>query len=126
EEKRQEILKQKEISIAGTATKVVKYLKVSPTTQCTSCQKFGHIGDRCSTRAYRYYTAAHLSKDHSCSTYIITGKPYQHTTPLCINCKEKHFTNSKDCKTLKAAKLVREEDLWKKKTDRILEGGNSY
>ena len=37
EEKRQEILKQKEISIAGTVTKVVKYLKVSPTTQCTSC-----------------------------------------------------------------------------------------
>ena len=36
-EKRQEILKQKEILIAGTATKVVKYLEVSPTTQCTSC-----------------------------------------------------------------------------------------
>ena len=30
EEKRQEILKQKEILIAGTATKVVKYLEVSP------------------------------------------------------------------------------------------------
>ncbi|OCK91877.1 uncharacterized protein K441DRAFT_727988, partial [Cenococcum geophilum 1.58] len=99
-----------EISIAGTATKVVKYLEVSPTTQCTSCQKFGHIGDRCSTRAYRYCAAAHLSKDHSCSTCIITGKPCQHTTPLCINCKEKHFANSKDCETLKAAKLVREED----------------
>jgi len=36
-EKRQEILKQKEVLIAGTATKVVKYLEVSPTTQCTSC-----------------------------------------------------------------------------------------
>ncbi len=31
EEKRQEILKQKEILIAGIATKVVKYLEVSPT-----------------------------------------------------------------------------------------------
>jgi len=51
EEKRQEILKQKEILIAGVATRVVKYLKISPTTQCTNCQKFGHIGDRCSTRA---------------------------------------------------------------------------
>ena len=30
-EKRQEILKQKEILIAGVAAKVVKYLKVSPT-----------------------------------------------------------------------------------------------
>ncbi|OCK88178.1 uncharacterized protein K441DRAFT_739512, partial [Cenococcum geophilum 1.58] len=110
EEKRQEILKQKEISTAGTATKVVKYLKVSPTTQCTSCQKFGHIGDRCSTRAYRYYTAAYLSKDRSCFTCIITGRPCQHTTPLYINCKEKYFANSKDCKTFKAAKLVREED----------------
>ncbi|OCK95063.1 uncharacterized protein K441DRAFT_514495, partial [Cenococcum geophilum 1.58] len=97
EEKRQEILKQKEILIAGTATKVVKYLEVSPTTQCTSCQKFGHIGDRCSTRACRYYAAAYLSKDHSCSTCIITGRPCQHTTPLCINYKEKHFANSKDC-----------------------------
>jgi len=89
EEKRQEILKQKEISVAGTATKVVKYLEVSPTTQCTSCQKFGHIGDRCSTRACRFCAAAHLSKDHSCSTCVITGKPCKHTTPLCINCKEK-------------------------------------
>ena len=50
--------------------------------------------------------AAHLSKDHSYSTCIITGKPYKHTTPLCINYKEKHFANSKDCKILKAAKLV--------------------
>src|SRR6266568_2610093 len=106
EEKRQEILKQKEILIAGIATKVVKCLEVSPTTQCTSCQKFGHIGDRCSTRAYRFCAAAHLSKDHSCPTCIIIGKPYKHTTPLYINCKEKHFANSKDCKTLKAAKLV--------------------
>ena len=36
-EKRQEILKQKEILIAGVAAKVVKYLKVSPTIQCISC-----------------------------------------------------------------------------------------
>ncbi|OCK89745.1 uncharacterized protein K441DRAFT_582802, partial [Cenococcum geophilum 1.58] len=98
EEKRQEILKQKEISIAGIATKVVKYLEVSPTTQCTSY--------RCSTRAYRFYTAAYLSKDYSYSTCIITGKPYKHTTPLCINCKENHFANSKGCEVLKAAKLV--------------------
>ena len=94
----------------GTATKVVKYLKVSPTTQCTSCQKFGHIGDRCFTRACRFYTAAYLSKDHACPTCIIIGKPCKYTTPLCINCKEKHFANSKDCETLKAAKLIREED----------------
>src|SRR6266436_8898509 len=106
EEKRQEILKQKGILIAGVAVTVVKYLKVSPTIQCTSCQKFGHIGDRCSTRACRFYTAAHLSKDHSCSICNITGKPYKYTTPLYINCKEKHFANSKDCEVLKAAKLV--------------------
>jgi len=106
EEKRQEILKQKEILIAGTVTKVVKYLEVSPTTQCSSCQKFGHIGDRCSTRACRFCAAAHLSKDHSCSTCTITGRPCKHTTPLCINCKGEHFANSKDCETLRAAKLV--------------------
>ncbi|OCL00342.1 uncharacterized protein K441DRAFT_491582, partial [Cenococcum geophilum 1.58] len=88
----------KEILITGIATKVVKYLEVSPTTQCTSCQKFSHIGDRCSTRAYRFYTAAHLSKDHYCPTCLIIGKACKHTTPLCINCKGKHFTNSKDCK----------------------------
>jgi hypothetical protein len=106
EEKRQEILKQKEILIAGTATKVVKYLKVSPTTQCNSCQKFGHTGDRCSTRACRYCAAAHLSKDHCCPTCLISGRPCKHTTPLCINYKEKHFANSRDCENLRAAKLV--------------------
>ncbi|OCK94120.1 uncharacterized protein K441DRAFT_562520, partial [Cenococcum geophilum 1.58] len=47
---------------------------------------------------------------HCCPTYIAVGKPYKHTTPLCINCKEKHFANSKDCETLKAAKLIREEN----------------
>ena len=100
-----------EILIAGTATKVVKYLEVSPTTQCTSCQKFGHIGDRCTTRACRFCAAAHLSKDHSCSTCIITDKPCKHTTPLCINCKEKHFVNNKDCEILKVAKLVYEDSI---------------
>ena len=37
---------------------------------------------------------------------MIIGRPCKHTTPLCINCKEKRFTNSKNYKTLKAAKLV--------------------
>ena len=74
--------------------------------QCTSCQKFGHIGDRCSTRACRFYAAAHLSKDHSCPTCIIIGKPCKYMTPLYINCKENHFANSKDCETFKVAKLV--------------------
>jgi len=105
-EKRQDILRQKEIQIAGVATKVVKYLEVSPTIQCTSYQKFSHIGDRRSTRACRFCAATHLSKDHSYSTYNIIGKPCKYTTPFYINCKEKHFANSKDYKSLKAAKLV--------------------
>ena len=88
EEKRQEILKQKEILIAGTATKVVKYLEVSPTTQCTSCQKFGHIGDRCSTRACRFCAAIYLFKGRSYSICIIISKPYKYTTPYYINCKQ--------------------------------------
>jgi len=50
--------------------------------------------------------AAHLSKDHSYSTYIIIGKPCQHTTLFCINCKENHFANNKDYEIFKAAKLV--------------------
>ncbi len=37
---------------------------------------------------------------------MVMGKSCKHTTPLCINYKEKHFVNSKDCETLKAAKLV--------------------
>jgi hypothetical protein len=96
-EKRQEILKQKEILIAGVATKVVKYLEVSPTTQYTSCQKFGHIGDRCSIRACQFCAAVYLSKDHSCSSCNTIDKPCEHTTPLYINYKEKHFATSKDC-----------------------------
>ncbi|OCK86694.1 uncharacterized protein K441DRAFT_598225, partial [Cenococcum geophilum 1.58] len=71
------------------------------------CQKFGHIGDKYSTRACRYCAAIYLFKDYTCLTCIIIGKPYKHTTPLCINYKEKHFANSKDCETLKVAKLVR-------------------
>ena len=50
--------------------------------------------------------AVYLSKDHSCSTCTITGRPYKYTTPLYINYKEEHFVNSKDCETLKVAKLV--------------------
>ena len=79
--------------------------------QCISCQKFGHIGDRCSTRACRFCAVVYLLKDHSCSTYIITGKPCKYTTPLYINCKENYFTNSKDCEILKAAKLVRKDSI---------------
>ena len=74
--------------------------------QYTSCQKLGYIGDRCATKAYRFCAATHLSKDHYCPICLISGKPCKHTTPLYINCKEKHFANSKDYKTLKAAKSV--------------------
>ena len=55
--------------------------------------------------------AVHLSKDYSCSTYIIIGRPYKYTTPLCINCKEKHFADNKDYKIFKAAKLVHSTSL---------------
>ena len=51
-----------------------------------------------------------LSKDHAYPTCIIIGKPYKYINSLCINCKENYFTNSKVYKTLKVAKLVREED----------------
>ena len=37
---------------------------------------------------------------------MVMGKLCKYTTPLCINCKEEHFANNKDCETLKAAKLV--------------------
>ena len=90
----------------GTATRVVKYLEVSPTTQHTRCQKFGHIGDRCSTRAYRFCAAAYLLKDYYYPTCLIMGKAYKYSTPLCINYKGKHFANSRDCENLRAAKLV--------------------
>ena len=39
------------------------------------------------------------------------GKPYKYTTPLYINCKEKHFTNNKDYEIFKAAKLVHSTSL---------------
>ena len=100
--------------------------------QYTSYQKFGHIGDRCSTRAYRFCAAAYLSKDHPCPTCLILGRPCEHTTPLCINYKEKHFANSKDCENLRAAKLVYAQYQRRRfyrrrdKIKRILEGGNSY
>src|SRR6266702_730590 len=51
--------------------------------------RFGFIGDRYSTRACRFYAVTHLSKDYSCSIYNTIGKPCKHTTPLCINYKEK-------------------------------------
>ncbi|OCK94931.1 uncharacterized protein K441DRAFT_558725, partial [Cenococcum geophilum 1.58] len=59
-----------------------------------------------STRAYRFYAAVYLSKNHYCPICLTMGKSYKHTAPLCINCKEKRFANSKDYKTLKVAKLV--------------------
>ena len=68
--------------------------------------KFSHIGDRCSTKAYWFCAAVRLFKDHAYSICNIIGKPYKYTTPLYSNYIEKHFTNSKDCESLKAAKLV--------------------
>ena len=71
-----------------------------------------------------------LSKDYAYPTYIIIGKPYQYTTPLYIKYKGNHFANSKDCETLKAAKLVYStslDDYIEEQTKhRILEGGSSY
>ncbi|OCL00593.1 uncharacterized protein K441DRAFT_719718, partial [Cenococcum geophilum 1.58] len=43
EKKDKKSLSKKRYQLQGTATKVVKYLEVSPTTQCNELPKIGHI-----------------------------------------------------------------------------------
>jgi hypothetical protein len=108
EEARQAVLANKTIAIAGVSCKAVKYLQISPKTQCTTCWRFGHAAESCRNRRCRLCTEAHLTKDHpSCggsNCSITTGKLCKHQQAKCTNCKEAHEANSKDCSIVHAAK----------------------
>ena len=108
EETRATILKKGRLTIAGGTSRMVKYITSSPTSQCGHCQKFGHPTGSCKTIVCRFCAASHKTAEHSCSQCTIIGKPCEHTTPKCANCKGSHFSNSKDCDIWKAAKNIHE------------------
>ena len=109
EEIRADILKRHRITIAGCTARVVKYLTALPSAQCGNCQKFGHATDSCRTTACRFCAASHKTLEHRCSLCSTTGRPCEHTSAHCVNCKGKHFANSKDCDIWKAAKNIHQQ-----------------
>jgi hypothetical protein len=87
------------LSFAGRQLRVAKYLNISPQTQCTSCQSFGHVADKCTVKICQLCSATHLTKDHTCKTCKVSGKTCPHTSLCCINCKGNHAADSKACPT---------------------------
>ncbi len=106
EEQRTAILSRKRITIAGISAKIVKYLTSSPSHQCASCQKFGHATESCRATACRLCAGPHKTLEHQCQECNIVGRPCPHTIPKCVNCKNPHFANSKECENWKAARTT--------------------
>jgi hypothetical protein len=104
---RHAVLAKKTVAVARINAKVVKFLQVSPKSQCTTCWRFSHASETCRNKRYKLCADAHLTKDYpSCggSSYsITTGKLCKHQQAKCTNCKEAHMANSKDCSIVLAA-----------------------
>ena len=87
--------------IAGISVRVEKLLTVSPTFQCSRCQGFGHLEQKCKRPvACRICAKEHHTKEHSCPTCQETQTHCQHCPVKCHNCKGDHAANSRSCSIL--------------------------
>jgi hypothetical protein len=91
----------KGISVNGRMRRTTPFLSARPSDQCGVCQHFGHHWQRCQNQARcKFCAGLHLSRDHHCNQCKITGRNCAHTAPRCANCKDEHFANSPQCKSV--------------------------
>ena len=97
---------QRRLYIAGISVRVEHYNQVSRSTQCSKCQAFGHLEATCKRPARcKLCSESHHSKLHYCNTCNSKAKCI-HLVPKCINCKESHTADDKNCQVYKAVKKL--------------------
>ena len=91
--------------MAGKSLKVEKQYSIEPTNQCSKCQGFGHLENKC-TRPERCAMCAgnHHTKVHKCTTCPAKGKSCVHTLLKCVNCGQNHKATDLSCEIYRALK----------------------
>ena len=76
-----------------------RYYQAKPTDQCTNCQGFGHVWQRCmQSPNCRHCGLGHKSSEHSCTQCPNNkGKPCLHIQPTCRNCNGNHRPTDSNC-----------------------------
>lgn len=91
--------------IAGSSVRTEKLLPFRSDTQCSKCQRFGHLEARCPhTYRCRLCAEGHPTKAHVCSQCQARGQPCAHLVARCSNCREGHAANHEKCEVLLTAK----------------------
>jgi hypothetical protein len=85
--------------IAGSSTKVAKYIATPSTAQCIKCAGFGHSNLLCKREVKCILCAkGHALNQHKCLICKNTGIKCIHLIPKCANCNSTtHSANSKLC-----------------------------
>lgn len=97
--------------LLGLSLRAEKQHSTPPSTQCQRCQRFGHAEARCrNLPACKICSEAHQTQQHKCNTCNAKGKACIHTVRKCVNCKEPHTADNKECETYLATKDPRGQD----------------
>jgi hypothetical protein len=89
--------------LLGISVRVEKLHSTPASTQCNSCQRYGHTEARCSgSTACKLCAEPHHTRMHKCNTCNAKGKACVHTVPVCVNCKGAHTADNKRCDTYQA------------------------
>ena len=92
------------VYVAGISVRCEKLHNTAPSTQCTNCQSFGHLGNRCKKAPSCCLCGeAHATTTHRCNTCQSTTQCI-HLTPRCINCQQAHTADSKVCEVYLSTK----------------------
>jgi hypothetical protein len=89
--------------LLGISVRVEKLHSTPASTQCSSCQHFGHEESRCpGTISCRLCAEPHHTKVHSCNVCKTKGRWCKHLVPVCTNCKGAHTADNKQCEAYRA------------------------
>jgi hypothetical protein len=87
------------IAIGSRYCKVEQYFEFTDYTQCTRCQAYGHVAERCKKPHARCAVCAkyHDTKDHSCDRIGCRQGPACTHVAKCTNCDAPHKANNRLC-----------------------------
>ncbi|EDO03068.1 hypothetical protein SS1G_05547 [Sclerotinia sclerotiorum 1980 UF-70] len=107
-QKEADIAIQKRLYIAGISVRVERFYPSTPSSQCNRCQGFGHNESYCKKPpACGLCSNNHATAGHFCIICQAKGKPCQHLSVKCVNCKGEHKANSKSSKNPGSSRILK-------------------
>ena len=90
------------VIVAEISLHTMKYTDNKPHEQCQKCQDFEHTHQKCVNKIKCQICAGnHSTHTHTCHICKKGQEVCGHTVLKCVNCKEAHKANSRECETYK-------------------------